>query len=178
MPRLPVVDPATATGPVKEIFDGPLKGMHINLFKGMANSPTGLKAYLGLAEALAAGSLSDKEKETIALVIGEANSCDYCVAAHTMLGKKAGLTEDQTVAARKGELSDDAKLAELVNFTRAIVEKKGFVDEADVDAFKSVGYSDANIVEVVVTFTLNTYTNYFNHLNATEVDFPAVPALA
>ena len=178
MPRLPVIDPAAATGTVKEIFEGPLKGKEINIFKGMANSPVGLKAYLGLAGALAAGELSDKERETIALVVGEANTCDYCVAAHTALGKGAGLSEDQTVAVRRGDATGDAKLDALVRFTRAILEKKGFADEGDIEAFKSAGYHDGSVVEVIVAISMNFYTNYFNHLNETEVDFPAVPALA
>jgi uncharacterized peroxidase-related enzyme len=178
MPRLPVVDPASATGPAKEALDGPLKGMHLNIFKGMANAPSGLAAYLGLSSALAHSDLSDKEKEAVALVVGEANDCDYCRGAHTMLGTKAGLTEDQTVEIRSAGSTGDAKLDALVTFARRLVETRGFVEDADIEAFKSAGYSDANIVDVIVLFTLNTYTNYFNHVNETELDVPAAPALA
>ena len=178
MPRLNVVDPASATGTVKEIFDGPLKGMHINLFKGMANAPSGLKAYLGLAGALEESTLSGAEKEAAALALGEAHSCDYCVAAHTKLGAGAGLTEDHTVQIRKGDSTGNERIDAIGNLIRALHAKKGFVDDGDLDAFKGAGFTDAEVVDVMVLFTLNTYTNYFNHMNETEVDFPAPPVLA
>ena len=177
MARLNTVDPAAATGRVREIFDGPLAGKHINIFKGMGNSPVGLDAYLGLAGALGQGSLSDAEREAIALAIGEANACDYCKAAHTALGKGAGLSEAQTLDARRGSV-DDARLGPLVRFALQIHEKRGFVDDADLEAFRAAGFSDGEVVEVLVTYVLNLYTNYFNHINDTPVDFPAAPALA
>src|SRR5262249_12928664 len=100
MPRLSVVEPSTATGKVKEIFDGPLKGKHLNAFKGMGNSAAALNAYLALSGALAHGMLNVKEREVIALATAELNACGYCLAAHTTFGKMAGLTEPQMLAAR------------------------------------------------------------------------------
>ena len=178
MPRLNVVDTESATGAVKEIFDGPLKGMHINIFKGFANSPAALQGFLGFKSGLGSGELSPAEAEIVALIVGERNSCDYCVAAHTTIAKSSGLTEDQTIAARKGDALGDARLDAIATFTRALVEKRGFVDDADLDAFRGAGFGDSEIVEVIAHLALNTFTNYFNHVNETEVDFPAVPALA
>lgn len=177
MPRLPVINPANATGRVKEIFDGPLKGKHINIFKGMANSPVGLDAYLAIAGALSKSKLSKAEQEAIALALAEANDCDYCLAAHTVLGKQAGLSESQTLGARRGDIADDPKLNALVRFTVQLNEKNGFVSDKDLADFKAAGYDDAHIVEVLVVVTLNTYTNLFNHVNDTAIDFPAPPAL-
>jgi len=178
MPRLNVVDPATATGAAREIFEGPLAGKHFNIFKGLANSPAALKATLELKGALADGVLTGAEREIIALTIGELNGCDYCTAAHTALGKMAGLKEDQTVAARKGESLGDPKLDALATFVRTLHEKRGYVANEDLDAVKTAGYSDAAIVEIIVGYAENILTNFFNHVNETEVDFPAVPALA
>ncbi len=178
MARLNVVDPANATGPAKEAFDGPLKAMPINLFKSMANSPTGLATYLGIAGALGHSKFTDAQKEAVALVVGELNSCDYCVAAHTMLGTKAGLSEDQTVALRSGQSTGDDSIDALAAFTRRLVETRGFVEDADLENFKAAGYTDESVIDVLVLFTLNTYTNYVNHVNQTEVDFPAAPVLA
>ncbi|MEO1008983.1 MAG: carboxymuconolactone decarboxylase family protein [Planctomycetota bacterium] len=172
MPRLNVVDPASATGEVKDLLDGPLKSMHINIIKGMANSAAGLKAYMNMSGALGEGSLSAGEREIVALVVGQRNSCDYCLAAHTALGKGAGLSEEQTLGARRGDL-DDAKLSALATFAHAIVEKKGFVDDSDLAAFRGAGYDDGAVVEVIGAVALNFYTNYFNHVNQTDVDFPA-----
>lgn len=177
MARLNTVDPAQSSGRVREIFDGPLKGKHFNIFKGMANSSAVLDAYLGLAGAVGGGVLGAKEREIIQLVVGQANSCDYCLAAHTAIGKGAGLSESQTVEARRGKLGGDAKLEALVRFTVALHEKKGLVSDADLQAFRHAGYSDGAVGEVVANYALATFTNYFNHVNHTAVDFPAAPAV-
>ncbi len=176
MARLNTVDPASATGRAKEIFDGPLKGKHLNIFKGMANSGAMLDAYLGLAGALGKSSLSAAEQEVIHLAISEQNNCGYCVAAHTMLGTNAGLTEEQTVEARKGHMGD-AKLGALANFALALHEKKGFVTDEDLAKFKGAGYDDAGVCDAITTYALAIMTNYFNHVNDTSVDFPPAPAL-
>ncbi len=176
MPLLNTIDPATATGKAKEIFDGPLKGKHLNIFKGMANSPAALQAYLGMAGTLGEGSFSSAEQEIIALVTAEKNTCDYCLAAHTYMGKAAGLSEGQTVEARPGHLAD-AKLNALATFTAALLDKKGFADEGDISAFKQAGYTDEHVVEAIANVGLNFYTNFFNHVNGTDVDLPAAPAL-
>jgi AhpD family alkylhydroperoxidase len=101
MARITPVDPATVTGKSKELLDGPLAGKHFNIFRSMAQSPAALQAYLGLSGAVASGGLNAKEREVIQLAVGEANNCGYCVAAHTAIGKGAGLTEPQTVEARR-----------------------------------------------------------------------------
>jgi uncharacterized peroxidase-related enzyme len=173
MNRLGQVDPATATSPVKEIFDGPLKGKHFNIFKSMAKSPAALNAYLGLAGALNGATLSAKEREVVQLAVGEANACEYCVAAHTAIGKMSGLSDAQTVEARRGSLSD-AKLNALARFALSLHEKRGHVSDADLAAFKGAGYTEGHIAEVVATYALALYTNYFNHVNETPSDFPAV----
>jgi len=179
MTRLTPVDPATATGAVKEIFDGPLKGKHFNIFTAMANSTAAIRAYLGLSGTLGGPDalLTAAERELIQLVVGEANGCAYCVAAHTALGKGAGLTEEQTIAARRGSVPGDARLDALARFTAAINEKKGWVTHEDVQAFRDAGFGDGHIAETIANFALATFTNYFNHVNETEVDFPAAPAL-
>jgi uncharacterized peroxidase-related enzyme len=176
MPRLPVIDPASATGKVKDIFDGPLKGKHLNIFKGLANSPAALQAYLGMSGALNEGVLTPAEREVIALTVGEANNCGYCVAAHTALGKKAGLSEPQTVEARRGKMAD-AKLGALSRFVGLLGEKKGFVSDGDLAAFKQAGYTDAHVAESIACYALNLFTNYFNHVNDTKIDVPAPPKL-
>lgn len=178
MPRLSVIEPDMASGEVKDIFDGPLKNMHLNIFKGMANSPAGLKAYLGLADAQAAGSLNKAQQEAVALAISQPNRCDYCLGAHTMIGKQAGLSEDQTLALRKGDPTGDDKLDAVAALARSIHEHKGFVPTADLDAFRAAGFGDQQIVEVLVAYIHITYTNFFNHLNESVLDIPAAPQLA
>lgn len=177
MPRLTVIDPANAEGRVKEIFDGPLKGKHFNIFKGLGNASSGLEAYLSLNQALSSSSLSASEKEVIALVVGEKNNCDYCLAAHTAIGKGHGLSEPQTVQIRKGESTGNARIDAIVRFVTQIVGTNGFVPKEELSAFMDSGFDDAAVVDVIVAYTLNVFTNTFNHINDTEVDFPKAPAL-
>lgn len=176
MSRIGLIDPAKSTGRAKEIFDGPLKGKHLNIFKGMANSPAALDAYLGLSGALSKGNLSVKEQEVINLYVARQNGCDYCQAAHTAIGKGAGLSEAQTIGARQGKI-DDPKLNALVKFTAAIHEKHGDVSDAELSAFKNAGYTDAHVAEVAAVYALATYTNVFNIIAKTPVDFPAAPTI-
>ncbi|MFA6046906.1 MAG: carboxymuconolactone decarboxylase family protein [Phycisphaerales bacterium] len=176
MSRITPIDPKTATGKAKEIFDGPMKGKEFNIFKSMAASPAALETYVVLSGTLAKGQLSPKEREVIQLTVGEANNCGYCVAAHTMMGKGAGLSEDQTVEARRGHLKD-SKLDALAKFALALHEKKGFVSDGDFQAFTAAGYTPAHAAEVLANYSLALYTNYFNHMNNTPVDFPAAPKI-
>ena len=172
MARLNVVDPAAATGDVKEIFDGPLKGKHLNIFKGMGNSAAALNFYLNGSGALGKASLSAKEQEVVQLVFAQGNNCGYCQAAHTHIGQGAGLTEDQTIAARtNGDLGDE-KLTAITRFANAVHANRGAVSDGDISDFKAAGYDDGAIAEVVAVAALATYTNYFNSVNSTEIDLP------
>lgn len=174
MARLAPIDPKSATGKAKEIFDGPLAGKHFNMFKSMANSPAALQAYLGMSGALGHGLLDGKEREVVQLAIGSLNGCDYCLAAHTAIGKSVGLSEDQTIEARRGAMKD-TKLNALAKFAGAIHEKKGHVSDQDLAAIRAAGYSDGHIAEVVAGYALALYTNYFNHVAEPAIDFPPAP---
>ncbi len=176
MPRIAAIDPSHATGRAKEVFDGPLKGKHFNIFKSMAVSPAMLDMYLGIGGAMSKASLSHKEQEVIQLAIAQAVDCGYCAAAHTAIGKAAGLTEQQTIEARRGQMGD-AKLNALAKFALAVHEKRGYVSDADVAAFRAAGYGDQQMAEVVGSYTQMIFTSTFNHLNDTAVDFPSAPKL-
>ncbi len=176
MPRIAPVDPAHASGRAKEVFDGPLKGKHLNIFKSMAGSPALLDMYLGIGGAMSKSSLSTKEQEVVQLAVAEAQNCEYCIAAHTVIGQRAGLTEAQTIEARRGRMSEP-KLDALARFALAIHGKKGFVSDADVAQFKGVGYTDAQMGDVVGSYIQMMFTSTFNHVNDTAVDFPPAPKI-
>ena len=176
MARLTPVEPSAATGPAKDIFDGPLKGKHFNIFKAMASGPAALQGYLGLSGAVAHGSLSGAERELIQLAVGQANTCGYCVSAHTAIAKGLHFAEDRIIEARRGR-SSDPKTHALLTFALAIHEKKGHVSDDDVAKFRAAGYNDGHISEVVANYALAIFTNYFNHVNDTPIDFPAAPAI-
>jgi AhpD family alkylhydroperoxidase len=177
MPRLPVIDPATTEGRVKEIFEGPLKGKELNIFKGMANSPAVLDTYLGMAGALAKTGLTAQEREAIQLAIGEGNGCGYCVAAHSAIAKGLGMSDEDRLAARRGSMPNNAKVDAVIRFALVLHKKQGRASEQDIADFCAAGFAPQHVGEVVATYALALFTNYFNLVNDTDIDFPAVPAI-
>jgi uncharacterized peroxidase-related enzyme len=179
MPRLQTLSAEQASAEQQQILADVKKGLGLvpNLVSTLAQSPAAAHAYLAFSGALAKGSLPRKLQEQISLVVGEANSCDYCLAAHTLLGGKAGLNPEEVLAARTGESSDPKSQAAL-EFARKIVTERGRVSDVDVAGLRAHGYTDGDIAEIVANTALNIFTNYFNHVAGTVVDFPAAPKLA
>ncbi len=176
MPRLTVVDPNSDTGPGADILNGPLKDKQINIFKGIANNPGVLKAFLNFMGGAKAGALTDADHEVVALVTARNRKCDYCTAAHTQIAIGAGISEDQSEAIRRGKGADDRQQA-IIDFTEAILDTNGFVSDEQLSAFKGAGFDDAAVIEVIAAITVNTFTNLFNHVNETVVDFPEPAAV-
>jgi uncharacterized peroxidase-related enzyme len=179
MPRIPAINAEQASTEQQQILTNVKKGLGLvpNLVSTLAQSPAAAHAYLAFSGALAKGSLPRKLQEQISLVVGETNACDYCVAAHTLLGGKAGLTQDETLAARAAESADPKAEAALV-FARKVVTERGHVTDEDVAGLRQRGFTDGDIAEIVANTALNIFTNYFNHVAGTVVDFPAPPKLA
>lgn len=179
MPRLTAVSPDTATGEAKALLDGVQKslGMAPNIVRTLANSPAALNGYLSFTGALAKGDLPQRLREQIALVVAETNGCDYCLSAHSAIGKKAGLSADEIERSRGAEASDQKAQAALV-FAQKLVEDRGRVADADLEPVRQAGYDEGEIAEIVANVALNLYTNYFNHVADPEVDFPRVSASA
>ena len=147
-----------------------------NLFRLLAVSPAALEGYLGLSGALGKGSLDARTRERIALAVAEFNGCGYCTSAHAFIGKNmAGLTDAEIAANRNGS-STDARAAAAVKFAIKVVETRGQVSDTDVASIRLAGYSDAEVVEIVLHVALNTLTNYVNEVAETAIDFPAVKA--
>ena len=151
-------------------------GKVINIFKGVGNSPAGLGAFLALHGGLAEGELTPADREVIALTMGQINECHYCLAAHTVIAAMAGVDADEAVKIRKGNPSD-AKHNALIAFVNAVVATKGYVSDEQLQAVRNAGYSDGLIVEIIALIALNVFTNLFNHVNDTEMDFPEAPAI-
>ena len=147
-----------------------------NLFRLLAVSPAALEGYLGLSGALGKGSLDARTRERIALAVAEFNGCGYCTSAHAFIGKNlAGLSDAEIAANRNGSSTDD-RAAAAVSFAIKVVETRGQVSDADVAAIRVAGYSDAEVIEIVLHVALNTLTNYVNEVAETTIDFPAVKA--
>lgn len=178
MPRIQPVNPKTDDPITAKLLDSVQKEMGAvpNIVATMANSPAVAKAYLGFSQALSTGTLSPRLREQIALTVGEENSCNYCLAAHTALGKGAGLSKEEMINARRA-ISGDEKERVALSFAKKVVVNRGNVGDADVNQVRSAGYTDGEIGEIVANIALNIFTNYFNHIAGTELDFPSVSSL-
>jgi uncharacterized peroxidase-related enzyme len=178
MSRLPLVDPSQAQGKTSDLFAAvkAKMGRVPNLMKAMANSPAVLEGYLGLSGALGHGTLDPKIRERIAIGTAESNGCGYCLAAHNLSGKLAGLDEEERRANRRGH-SHDPKADAAVKFARTLLERRGRVTEEAVQEVRAAGFDDAEVAEIIAHVALNVLTNHFNNAVETPIDFPAVAPL-
>jgi uncharacterized peroxidase-related enzyme len=173
MNRINQLDPVHATGKTKQLFDtAQIKfGAVPNLIRVLGNSPSALAAYLNFGDALAGGSLNAKVREQIALTVAESNMCGYCLSAHTFIGSKIGLAEDEIAKARHAHATVE-KTDAILKLARAIVVQRGEVSDSDLKQARAAGLTDGDIVETIANVVLNIFTNYVNHVARTVVDFP------
>lgn len=145
-----------------------------NMMKAMAHSPALLEGYLNFSGALAKGVLAAPLREQIALLVSQANGCEYCLSAHSLLAARGGLTREEITGAREG-ISAEAKSQAALSLAQGILDDRGDASDEQLADAREAGLSDAEIAEVVGHVALSTLTNYFNQLAHTEVDFPRVP---
>ena len=178
IPTFPSIDAAPAAAqPLLQAVHKQL-GVVPNLFRVVANSPAALEGYLGLNGALAKGALDPRTRERLAIAVAQLNGCDYCLSAHHYLGKNlAKLDKAELAAARTGH-SGDARADAALRFATKIVETRGHVGDADLAAVRATGFSDGEVIEIVLHVTLNTLTNYVNEVAKTVIDFPVVASKA
>lgn len=175
MSRVPLIDANITTPDRKaqlEQIHGAF-GATPNMFRAVANSPAALKSMWGAFGALGEGVIPAKLGEQIAVAVADRNGCEYCLAAHTALGRKAGASAEEMSAAQGGNAADP-KTAAALRFALKLVEARGQVGDADVQAVRAAGFGDQEIVEILAHVALNLFTNYVNVAFAVPVDFPAV----
>jgi len=175
MSRINMVTKETATSDQTELLDAVQAklGMVPNFLKVLANSPAALRAFLGLHAIAETGILDPQTRERIAVSIAESNSCEYCLSAHTAIGRKAGLSREELEANRAGR-SFDAKAAQAVAFARSLNARLGAVTQAEIDAVREAGYGDAEIVEIIAHVGMNILTNLVGKASQVDIDFPKV----
>lgn len=175
MSRVVVVNPGTATGETRQLLDAvqAALGMVPNFIRVLANSPAALSAFLGLHSISGAGSLDPRTRERIAVAVAEQNACQYCVSAHTAIGRKIGLDNDELAANRAGK-SADPKAEAALTFSRALVEHTGQVSKAEFDAVRAAGHSDAEIIEIITHVAMNIFTNLLGKSTQVDIDFPRI----
>jgi uncharacterized peroxidase-related enzyme len=175
MSHVPLLARDQATGAVRDQLDEihAAFGTVPAMFRALAHSPAALTSMWTSFGAFAGGALGPALGEQIAVAVADRNACEYCLAAHTALGRKAGVTREALAAAQQGE-SEDPRTAALLRFALAVVEERGQVTAADVQAVRDQGWGDEHLVEVIGQVALNLFTNYVNVALAVPVDFPAV----
>jgi uncharacterized peroxidase-related enzyme len=144
-----------------------------NMFKAVANSPVALQSMWAAFGALSQGTLGARLDEEIAVAIANRNACEYCLAAHTALGQKAGASAAEMAAAQVGE-SQDPRSAAALRFALKVVSDRAQLSDADVAALHEVGFKDEQVLEIIAHVALNLFTNYVNVALAVPVDFPRV----
>jgi len=154
------------------IFDNLQKGFGFvpNLYAYFAKNETALGDYLTLQNRKS--SLRAKEREVINLVTSQINGCRYCQSAHTALGKMNGFTDEQILEIRSGSASFNGKLDALAKFTASTVENRGRATEESKEAFFEAGYTEANMIDVVIVVGDKIISNYLHNMAKFEIDFP------
>ncbi len=179
MSRIPLASPSTPNTAIADLLATVESkvGAVPNFIAAMANSPAVATGYLSFSQSLATGKLTPRLCEQLALLVAETHGSSYCVAAHTALGKEVGLTEQETLDARLARASDPKEGAALA-FALNVLGARGAISDADVARVRQAGYTDGEIGEIVAHTALSIFTNYFNLVAQTEIDFPPVPTVA
>lgn len=179
MSRIHTMELRSATGKAKELLDAvhAKLGMVPNMTRAMASAPAVLDGYLGFSGALSKGTLSAKLREQIALTVSERNDCDYCLAAHSTIGKMVGLSQEQILDSRQGT-AIDSKTDAVLRFAGQLVDNNGRVSDIDWESLRKTGVEDGTIAEIVANVALNIFTNYFNNVAQPEIDFPKAAPLS
>jgi|SRR4051794_4109564 uncharacterized peroxidase-related enzyme len=173
--RLTSIEPAHADAHTHQLFETikARTGKVPNMMKTMAHSPALLEGYLAFSGALNKGVLPEVTRQEIALFVSQENGCEYCLAAHTLIGRHAGLNREQVLLARQGQ-AQDAKQQAVLTLVQNILDQRGGVSDEQFAAAWAAGLSDAEIAEIVGHVALTTLTNFFNQLAQPVVDFPHV----
>tara|TARA_R110000823_G_scaffold101498_1_gene218064 strand:- start:717 stop:1262 length:546 start_codon:yes stop_codon:yes gene_type:complete len=175
MSRITTVTDDLANHEQAELFTAIKSNLGIvpNFLRVFANSPDALKAFLGFHHIAGNGLLDAETRERIALTLAQKNECEYCLSAHTAIGRKTGLNTAEINSNRQGD-SQDAKAAVAVKFSRSLVEHLGDVTTAEVQELRDAGFTDADIVEIITHTGINLLTNILSKASRVDIDFPKV----
>jgi len=178
MEIISLINPETAAGKTKDLFDGVLRriGRVPKMIRLLANSPAAAEAYIQFNVNLSRAELTKRTRSLVAVAVAEANNCAYSAMIARGQAKEAGAADEDIALARRAEATDH-KTATGLQFAVEVVAMRGMVGTSRVLQLRSAGYNDAEIVELVATVVLSLYRNYFNLVAGTEIDTPGNAAL-
>jgi uncharacterized peroxidase-related enzyme len=172
MPTFPVHTPRSAPAASRPLLEQARErfGFVPNVLGALAASPAALQAYLAIGEALEGSGLTPVEQQVILLTVSFENECGYCMSAHSTVAGVQGAPLELIDALRDGEPLADRRLEALRTFTGEVVAKRGWVHEADIEAFLDGGYTEADVMTILAGVAMKTLSNYANHVVNTPVD--------
>jgi uncharacterized peroxidase-related enzyme len=175
MSRIQPINYEQANGKAKQLLDAVKAklGLTPNMMKTIAQSPAVLEGYLNFSDALGSGTLNAGLREQIALISAEANGCSYCASAHTVIGKMVDLNEEAILDARQARATE-AKTDATLKFARQIIVNRDAISDEELQTVRDAGISDGELAEIIANVALNIFTNYFNEIAKTEIDFPKI----
>ncbi|WP_227369374.1 carboxymuconolactone decarboxylase family protein [Halomonas sp. M20] len=147
-------------------------GMIPNLHAVMAEAPGLLQGYQQLHQLFTETSFDANEQTVVWQTINVEHACHYCVPAHTGIAKQMKVDDEVTEALRNETSLPNEKLEALRDFTLAMVRQRGEVDDATVKRFLDAGYTQRQVLEVVLGLAQKVMSNYTNHLAQTPIDEP------
>ncbi|RVU03140.1 carboxymuconolactone decarboxylase family protein [Mucilaginibacter limnophilus] len=177
MKNFPIPTKEQVSSANQTIFDNlnGMVGFVPNLYAIFAHSDTALSDYLALQNRKS--SIRAKEREVINLVVSQVNNCSYCLSAHTQFAKMNGFTDEQILDIRRANISFDPKLDALAKLVKSAAENHGHASAESLDNFFAAGYTEANLIDVVIIIGDKIITNYLHALTDIPVDWPLAPEL-
>lgn len=175
---LPLHDEATAPEAARAALAATRKnfGMIPNLERVMASAPALLTGYSTLWDLFDETSLGPIERQVVYLTANFENDCEYCVPWHSLLAQRAGMESRDLDALRSGASLPTPKLDALHRFAKALVQERGNIAPAELEAFLEAGYTEVQALEVVLGLAVKVMSNYTNSIAGTPLD-PAVEKL-
>lgn len=178
MPRLQTCNESTlseatltALEPVR------MNGKIADVYLQFANGEPALRAYLVMEEALRNGSLSERERECIKLLVSEMTHCEYCLSIHSFKSEKAGIDKDTQIKIRQAVATGDAKLDIIVRLVSALFRQPGALSDDLFQEAREAGFSDENLVDICMAMSTIFFTNITNHINVSNSSLPPAPKL-
>jgi alkylhydroperoxidase family enzyme len=143
-----------------------------NLIGAMATSPVLINSLVGLFGNVHGGSFTEAQVQTVLLTDAVTNASSWAVAFHSTLALKEGIDPADVQAIREGRLPKDGKLAALSALAKTMIEKRGRLDDADVDRFLAAGFGKDHLLEVIAAVAASTITNYTSNITKPPVEAP------
>lgn len=147
-------------------------GMIPNLIGAISTSPVLINSLVGLFGNVHGSSFTEAQVQIVLLTDAVTNASEWAVAFHTTLALKEDIDPADIQAIREGRLPQDRKFAALSGLAKALIEKRGHLDQEDVSRFLAAGFSQELLLEVIAAVAASTITNYAGSITKPPLEAP------